>query len=126
MSEFAIPGLMPLGSPIYTGMTGREPLRIRRGISFLEVWNIATTSLTAFTGYGVRAQARSGDCLAFDLAPTINASGEVRFALTATATRALPVGHFWTDLLLDHPSGTVEQRVFGMRMQMHERQQMTP
>lgn len=62
-----------------------------------------------FTGWSAYAEARvlpSRD-LAFDLAPTIPdpTSGQVRIALTAEETAALPAGSYGWDMILEDPEG---------------------
>ena len=112
MSAFAVPGLMPLGDPLYIRAGSLPQLLIHRGVSFQVVWPIARGN-EIFTGCSVRAAARSDSsrCVLFELAPSINTAGLVTFNLSAAQTLAFPAGAFWTDLLLDRPDGRVELRV---------------
>lgn len=108
--DFAIPGLMPIGSPVYSGAAPVRSLRILRGIPWFDSWRISVDGVSSLAGCAVRAEARrcAGGELVFDLAPTIIDETQfmLGFVMDAEDTALLPLGIFYTDVLLDRADGS--------------------
>lgn len=121
MSAFAIPGLMPLGSPIYDAQP--QPLTLRRGLPWFESWSLPLPAGENLTGYTVRAEAVSPcpcDGTRFDLGPLLTdpLAAVIEFSLDSAATLALTAGSYVTSVYLVSPEGVAELLVEALAVRV--------